>query len=119
MTDSRPRRPSRPEGRRPPRPKSGPSRPPEEDPARMAALDALRAVRERDAYANLVLPAALRRRSVRGRDAALATELTYGTCRASGLLDAIIAECSNRDLSDVDPFVLDALRLGVYQLIRT
>ncbi|EUA18528.1 ribosomal RNA small subunit methyltransferase B domain protein [Mycobacterium xenopi 4042] len=38
----------------------------------------------------LALPALLRERRIRGRDAAFATELTYGTCRTLGLLDAII-----------------------------
>lgn len=52
------------------------------DPARTAARDVLRAVRERDAYANLVLPALLRERKLDSRDAALATELTYGAARA-------------------------------------
>lgn len=85
----------------------------------MAALEALRAVRERDAYANLVLPGLLKQRRISGRDAALATELTYGTCRAQGLLDEIIGACSDRPLADVDEKVLDALRLGAYQLLRT
>jgi 16S rRNA (cytosine967-C5)-methyltransferase len=119
VNDHRPRRPSRPRGSRPPQRRPGPSRPPVEDPARKAALETLRAVRERDAYANLALPAMLRQRRISGRDAALATELTYGTCRAQGLLDAVIAECSSRPVSDVDPEVLDALRLGAYQLLRT
>ena len=34
----------------------------------------------------------LRERGITGRDAAFATELTYGTCRARGLLDAVIAQ---------------------------
>lgn len=85
----------------------------------MAALETLRAVRERDAYANLVLPGLLKQQRVSGRDAALATELAYGSCRAQGLLDEIIAECSARPVSEVDPKVLDALRLGAYQLLRT
>ncbi len=82
-------------------------------------MDTLWAVRERDAYANLALPAALKQRGVSGRDAALATELTYGTCRARGLLDAIIGACSDRALSDVDNDLLDGMRLGAYQLLRT
>jgi 16S rRNA (cytosine967-C5)-methyltransferase len=90
-----------------------------EDPARQAALDTLRAVRERDAYANLVLPRLLRERRISGRDAALATELGYGTARAQGLLDTVLAACADRPLSDVDGKVLDALRLGAYQLLRT
>lgn len=85
----------------------------------MAALETLRAVRERDAYANLVLPGLLKQWRISGRDAALATELTYGACRAQGLLDEIIVDCSARPMSDVDEKVLDALRLGAYQLLRT
>jgi len=119
VNDHRPRRPNRPRGSRPPQRRNGPARPPAQDPAREAALDTLRAVRERDAYANLTLPGLLRQRKIKGRDAGLATELAYGACRAQGLLDAVIAECSGRAVSDVDPLVLDALRLGVYQLLRT
>jgi 16S rRNA (cytosine967-C5)-methyltransferase len=85
----------------------------------LAALDALAAVRERDAYANLVLPSLLRQRGINGRDAALATELCYGTCRAQGLLDAVLQACADRPLSEVDGALLDALRLGSYQLLRT
>jgi len=89
------------------------------DPSRRVALDVLRAVRERDAYANLVLPDLLRERRIVGRDAALATELTYGTARAQGLLDAIIAANLDRPITKVDAVVLDGLRLGAYQLLRT
>ncbi len=103
----------------PPRGRSGPPRPPEIDPARLAALELLTAVRVRDAYANLAMPAILRRHRLRDRDAALATELGYGTLRARGLLDAVIDECTDRPLARVEPTLLDALRLGAYQLLRT
>ena len=63
----------------------------------------LRAVSERDAYANLVLPAMLRERGITGRDAAFATELAYGTCRALGLLDAVIAACRGPAADRIDP----------------
>lgn len=89
------------------------------DPARQAAVEVLAAVRERDAYANLVLPKMLRDRTITGRDAALATELTYGTSRAVGLLDQIIAEVAKRPVEKIDGVVLDVLRLGAYQLLRT
>jgi len=88
------------------------------DPARRAALDVLRAVGERDAYANLALPAALRSAGLSGRDAAFATELTYGTLRGQGTYDAIIGKCVNRRLSEVDSGVVDVLRLGAHQLFR-
>jgi 16S rRNA (cytosine967-C5)-methyltransferase len=85
----------------------------------MAALELLTAVRVRNAYANLALPAILRRHGLRDRDAALATELGYGTLRAKGLLDAVIEACTDRPLHRVEPSLLDALRLGAYQLLRT
>ncbi|MFC9895851.1 RsmB/NOP family class I SAM-dependent RNA methyltransferase [Nocardia sp. NPDC127579] len=89
------------------------------DPVRLVARDVLRAVRERDAYANLVLPALLRERNISGRDAALATELAYGACRSLGLLDAVIAAGAGRPIDEIDGPLLDVLRLGVYQLLRT
>lgn len=89
------------------------------DPARRAAFEVLRAVSDRDAYANLVLPALLSERGLAGRDAAFATELAYGTCRSRGLLDAVIAAAARRPTDQIDPVLLDLLRLGAYQLLRT
>jgi 16S rRNA (cytosine967-C5)-methyltransferase len=85
----------------------------------MVAFEVLRAVRERDAYANLLLPALLHERGLTGRDAALATELSYGTLRGQGTYDAVIAACSARGLGQIDPPVLDVLRLGGHQLLAT
>jgi 16S rRNA (cytosine967-C5)-methyltransferase len=72
-----------------------------------------------DAYANLVLNEILRGMGLHGRDAAFATELTYGTLRALGTLDLIIASAAGRDVSRIDPPTRDALRLGAYQLLFT
>jgi 16S rRNA (cytosine967-C5)-methyltransferase len=79
----------------------------------------LRAVDEQDAYANLAMPKLLRAHGLSGRDAALATELGYGTLRAVGTLDEIITRCLDRPLAEVQPGVRDLLRLGVYQALRT
>jgi 16S rRNA (cytosine967-C5)-methyltransferase len=79
----------------------------------------LRAVSERDAYPNLLLPVLLRERGISGRDAAFATELTYGSCRVRGLLDAIIGAAAGRPPDTINPILLDLLRLGTYQLLRT
>lgn len=89
------------------------------DAARTAAFEVLGRVRADEAYANLLLPKLLRQRKISGRDAAFATELTYGTLRTLGVLDAVIADCSSRQLSQIHPEVLDALRLGAYQLLYT
>jgi 16S rRNA (cytosine967-C5)-methyltransferase len=72
-----------------------------------------------DAYANIVLPAILRETRLAGRDAAFATELTYGTLRTVGTLDAVLTEAAGRDVARIDPPARDALRLGAYQLLYT
>lgn len=111
----------RPHRDRPQRPQTGPRKPRRRplDPARRAAFDVLQAVSQRDAYANLALPALLAERGITGRDAAFATELTYGTCRVRGLLDAIIGAAAQRSPDTINPVLLDLLRLGSYQLLRT
>ncbi|WP_345802514.1 transcription antitermination factor NusB [Microbacterium sp. AZCO] len=87
--------------------------------ARQVAYDVLRAVNESDAYANLLLPTAIDRAALSTADAALATELTYGTLRRRGTYDAVIALAADRSAQDIDPPVIDALRLGVHQLLST
>ena len=86
---------------------------------RRTAYDVLAAVRDREAYANLLLPKLLAERQLTGRDAALATELAYGTLRGQGTYDAVLAACSDRPLAKLDPPVLDVLRLGAHQLLNT
>src|SRR5699024_1236410 len=111
----RPRRSRKPESGRDRR--SGPPRP--RDPARKVAYDVLLAVDQRDAYANLLLPALLDERGISGRDAALATELTYGTLRHRGTDDSILVTCADRTRASVAIKVLRLLRLGAPQLLST
>jgi len=92
-------------------------RPP--DPARHLAWEVLRAVSARGAYANLLLPQLFRERRLDPRDRAFVTELAYGALRAEGTLDHVLAPASRRPLAEVDPGLLDVLRLGAYQLLRT
>ena len=87
------------------------------DVPRSTAQQVLRAVSQDSAYANLELPRALRRARLSGRDAAFATELTYGTLRMQGLYDAVIAEASQRPVSKLDGGVLDVLRMGAHQVL--
>src|SRR5690606_16599515 len=102
-------------------------RPPEREPAvhmtrpnpRHVAFDAIRAVSAEDAYANIALPKLLPATGLEGRDAALATELTYGTLRSLGTLEAILAAASGRDLDRLQADLVDALCLGAYQLLYT
>ena len=86
-------------------------------PARQVAYEVLRAVRDDDAYANLLLPALIADARLSPADAALATELAYGTLRMRGYYDRVLSLIVDRDLARVDPEVLDALRLGAHQLL--
>jgi len=110
------RPPRRPGGRPAKRPAT---RRPPADPARLTAFELLRAVAADDAYANLALPRLLDAHHLTGRDAALATELGYGTLRSLGTLDEILAQCADRPPAEMDAAVLDLLRLGAYQALRT
>lgn len=87
--------------------------------SRRVAYETIRAVHESDAYANLLLPTLIGRAGLATPDAALATELTYGTLRRQGTYDAVIAVAADRGILEIDPAVLDALRLGVHQLLST
>ena len=86
---------------------------------RAVALALLTSVRERGAYANLELPSLLRKAKLDERDTSLATELSYGTTRAQGQLDRIIAKAAGRSPAKIDAEALDVLRLGAYQLLYT
>ena len=86
-------------------------------PARRIALDVLIAVRESDAYANLLLPVRLERARLSPADAGLATELTYGTLRMQGYYDRVIELAAHRAADDIDPAILDVLRLACHQLL--
>ncbi len=88
------------------------------DRPRRVAFEVLRAVTESGAYANLLLPERLRAAGVSGRDAAFATELTYGTLRWSGSYDVIAASVIDRPWDDVDRSIQDMLRLGAHQLLK-
>jgi 16S rRNA (cytosine967-C5)-methyltransferase len=87
------------------------------DGARLTAFDVLDGVSSRAAYANLLMPQLLRERQLEERDAAFATQLAYGTLRAQGTLDAVLTGLVSRPLAELDPRVLDLLRMGAYQLI--
>lgn len=85
------------------------------DQPRTVAFRVLRAVTADGAYANLEL--ARRRSGLTGTDAAFATELVAGTCRALGTYDRVLELAAGRPLRSLQPAVMDALRLGTHQLL--
>lgn len=89
------------------------------DKPRLVAFEVLNRVSDDDAYANLILPKSLRQARLKGRDAAFATEITYGCLRCLGIIDTVLEECSSRELESLATAVLNSLRLGAYQLLFT
>ena len=84
-------------------------------PARRIAFDVLRRVVSEEAYASDLLHAKLAGRVGRA-DAALATELTLGVLRWQRLLDFLLQRHLDRPAERLDPEVLLALRMGLYQM---
>lgn len=80
----------------------------------MAAFKALRLVERSDLGEAL---ARSRDGLSDARDRALATDLATSTLRWRGAIDYQLARLSGRRLDRLDPEVLDALRLGAYQLL--
>jgi 16S rRNA (cytosine967-C5)-methyltransferase len=87
--------------------------------ARRAALDVILRVTEEGAYSNLALPRTLARAGLSGRDAALATELAYGTLRRKVTIDHALAPLLERPLEEAPKAARALLRLGAYQLLFT
>ena len=76
----------------------------------------LRVERDR-AFADLALHAELRASDLPRRDRALATELSYGTLRLRGRIDALLDACIEGGLGRSQPAVRNLLRLGTYQIL--
>lgn len=83
------------------------------NPARLIALDILCQV-ENGAFAGDLLDRRLA--GMDPRDAGLATEIVLGTLRRRPQVDALIERAARRPAGSIEPEVLNALRLGVYQL---
>lgn len=85
--------------------------------AREAALQVLRRVQLNRAFADLALNAALQQNELSPVDRHLATELVYGVLRHRAYLDWLLGCFSHREIGTLEQRVVDALRLGVYQLV--
>jgi 16S rRNA (cytosine967-C5)-methyltransferase len=83
--------------------------------ARVCAYTVVRRVFEQGAYADRALTAEAR--TLDTRDRAFATALAYGTIQRRDTLDHVAQRLSSRPLKRLDPPVLGALRLGLYQLL--
>ncbi len=87
-------------------------------PAREVAYAVIRRVFEQQAYADRTLSAHFTHRpELAPRDRALATILVYGTVQRAATLDYVAGRLCTRPLHRLDPPVLAALRLSLFQLL--
>ncbi|MGI8864833.1 MAG: 16S rRNA (cytosine(967)-C(5))-methyltransferase RsmB [Solirubrobacteraceae bacterium] len=84
-------------------------------PARRCAFAVIRRVFEQGAYTDraLISEAA----GLDARERALATALAYGTVQRRATLDHLVGRLCSRPVGELDPPVLAALRLGLFQLL--
>lgn len=89
---------------------------PKPEAARLLVFQLLTQVNRQGAYANLRLPELLSESNLEERDRAFATELGYGTLRMQGKHDALIQKHIDRPFEEVDPGIVDLLRMGIHQV---
>ena len=85
------------------------------DPARACALRAVRRVFEQGAYADRALTAEAA--DLDPRERALATRIAYGTVQRRATLDHVAGKLVRRPLAQLEPAVLAAIRIGLFQLL--
>ena len=86
-------------------------------PARRLAFATVRATFEEDAFTERAFRAEADRLELAGRDRAQAQRLAYGAVQRRGTSDVAIERLAGRSTRLLDPPVLAALRLGLYELL--
>jgi len=86
-------------------------------PARTLAFATLRETFEQDAHTERAFRAGVEEMGLEGRERAQAQRLAYGAVQRRGTTDAAIERLAERSTSLLDPPVLAALRLGLYELL--
>ncbi len=85
--------------------------------ARLLAYGVVRATFEDDAHTERAFREAADGKALAGRERAQAQRLAYGAVQRRGTSDAALGRLAERSLRSIDPPVLAALRLGLYELL--
>ncbi|HET7455765.1 MAG TPA: 16S rRNA (cytosine(967)-C(5))-methyltransferase RsmB [Solirubrobacterales bacterium] len=86
-------------------------------PARLLAFAVVRATFEEGAFTERAFRAEADRLGIEGRDRAQAQRLAFGAVQRRGTADVAIERLAGRSTRLLDPPVLAALRLGLYELL--
>ena len=87
------------------------------DSARNIAVNSLLTFERRQLFIQDTLDTIFRSGQLDQQQRRLATELAYGTCRRLITLDYLIRRHTRRSLRNIDPVIMQILRVGLYQLI--
>ena len=89
------------------------------DKARELSLKILYKIEKEEAYSNIVLNDELNknRKQLTDRDIGIISELVYGVTTWRLTLDTIIRKHSKIRLKKISPWILNILRIGIYQII--
>lgn len=83
---------------------------------RLQAVRALHEINVDGAYANIVLQQYISKNKFNDVDRRFFTELVYGVMRRRNFLDAIIVYFTKKKIKKLSSWVVDILRLGIYQI---
>ncbi len=89
------------------------------DKIREVALKILYKIDQQEAYSNLVLDDMIKqnRKLLKEKDIGLISEIVYGVTTWKLTLDEIIKKYSNIRLKKISPWILNILRMSIYQII--
>lgn len=85
--------------------------------ARETALQVLTACRQGGAWADGALKSAIGKDRLNGPDAKLATHIVYGVMQNRILLDRYLGQYCSQRPEQLEPILLDILRIGAYQIL--
>jgi 16S rRNA (cytosine967-C5)-methyltransferase len=86
-------------------------------PARRVAFEVLRRAFEHEAWADRAFRSAATRHGLAGRERAQAQRLAYGAVQRRGTTDHLAERLAGRPVTQLDPPVRAALRLGLYEVL--
>lgn len=83
--------------------------------SRLVAINVLIEVFDKEGYSNIALNKELNKYPLNDKDKGLVTEIVYGTIKYRYTIDKILSKYVDRDLSKVQPEILNILRISIYQ----
>lgn len=85
--------------------------------AREIALKILYRIEKENAYSNIVLDSIFSQYNIEARDKSFISQLVYGTITYKITIDYIISKYSKIKIKKISDWILNILRLGVYQIV--